>query len=177
MLPQLVCILGGECSGKTTLANALAQELSSLWVPEYLREFCQTQGRAPHSDEQGLIMRTQFDREELALSQARQNGMRYVFCDTSPLLTAVYSTHYFSDESLLGSAHAVQGRYALSLVLKPDVTWQPDGRMRDGEAARTAIHIRLLHELQSGCFPYIEVGGKGELRLATALLAVGTLSC
>jgi nicotinamide riboside kinase len=177
MIPQLVCILGGECSGKTTLARALAQELSSLWVPEYLREFCQAQGRAPLRDEQGLIMRTQFEREEQALAQAQQSGMSYVFCDTSPLLTAAYSTYYFSDESLLASAHAVQGRYALSLVLKPDVTWQPDGTLRDGEAARTAIHARLLHELQSAFFPHIEVGGKGELRLASALLAVGTLSC
>jgi nicotinamide riboside kinase len=102
--------------------------------------------------------------------------MSYVFCDTSPLLTAVYSTYYFSDDSLLASAHAVQGCYALSLALKPDVIWQPGGTLRDGVETRAAIHARLLHELQSACFPHIEVC-KGDLRLATALLAVGNLSC
>ena len=33
-----VCVPGGESSGKTTLAAALAQELGSVWAPEYGRE-------------------------------------------------------------------------------------------------------------------------------------------
>ena len=42
-----VALLGGESSGKTTLAAALAMHYRTLWVAEYLREFTVDQGRTP----------------------------------------------------------------------------------------------------------------------------------
>ena len=36
--PRRVALLGGESSGKTTLAIALAQALGTVWVPEYGRQ-------------------------------------------------------------------------------------------------------------------------------------------
>jgi hypothetical protein len=33
-----MALLGGESSGKTTLARALAQSLGTTWVPEYGRQ-------------------------------------------------------------------------------------------------------------------------------------------
>jgi nicotinamide riboside kinase len=33
-----IALLGGESSGKTTLARALAQSLGTSWVPEYGRQ-------------------------------------------------------------------------------------------------------------------------------------------
>lgn len=168
--------MGAECTGKTTLARALAQHFSGLWVPEYLRFFCDQQGRAPRSDEQALVMRMQFEQEEQVAAQAGRVGSSYVICDTSPLLTATYSDFYFADTSLYDSAHAVQGRYALTLVLAPDVAWVPDGMQRDGGQARAKVHAMLQHQLQSMHYPCIEVSGVGESRLQAAILAVETLT-
>jgi len=173
--PLLICLIGAECTGKTTLAQALAERFRGLWVPEYLRRFCEQQGRTPAQAEQAGIMRSQFEQESSTLAQARQIGCGLVFCDTAPLLTAVYSAHYFSDTSLLASAHAVHGRYALHLVLHPDLAWVPDGLQRDSAAARLAVHDKLLHQLQTMRYPHIEIKGAGVARFQAAVLAVGTL--
>ena len=47
MEPRLICLIGAECTGKTTLAQALAQQMAGLWVPEYLRQFTQATRSAP----------------------------------------------------------------------------------------------------------------------------------
>ena len=50
--PVRVCLMGAECTGKSTLAQALAAHFGGLWVPEYLRAFCDRQGRTPTIDTQ-----------------------------------------------------------------------------------------------------------------------------
>ena len=159
------------------MAKALAAHFGGLWVPEYLRAFCDLQGRTPHPDEQRQIVGTQFAQEEEAVTQAAQAGSAYVFCDTSPLLTGIYSDFYFGDASLLDSAHSLHGRYVLSLVLQPDLPWQPDGLQRDSVVVRAAVHARILHELQDRRHPHIEVSGLATDRLKAAILAVETLTC
>lgn len=172
--PRLVCLVGAECTGKTTLAHNLAQHFSGLWVPEYLREFCQTQGRTPRCDEQQHILQTQLAQEEAALAQAAQQGKAFVFCDTPALLTAIYSAHYFSDPSLLPQARAWQSHYALTLLLSPDLPWVADGAQRDGVEVQSAVHAQLLRELQTLPFPYVVVSGQGADRVRSAVAAVNT---
>lgn len=177
MSPQLICLLGAECTGKTTLAQALAAHYGGLWVPEYLRTFCDQKGRAPERDEQVSIMRAQFDQEEQTAAKARATGVGYVFCDSTPLLTAVYSAFYFSDSSLFECARALHARYVLTLLLQPDLPWQPDGLQRDGDAVRARVHTRLQRALQAMHVSPIDVAGRGDARLQAAIEAVETLSC
>ena len=97
--PMLICLLGAECSGKTTLARALAAHFSGRWVPESLRTFCEVHARTPKMHEQSEILESQLFRETEMLAQARREECYHVFCDTAPLLTAVYSEFFFSDKS------------------------------------------------------------------------------
>jgi nicotinamide riboside kinase len=172
--PQLICLMGAECTGKTTLTQVLAAHLGCPWVPEYLRDFCDEQGRIPVQSEQAQIMRSQFEREQQVLGQA-PSGCAYVLCDTAPLLTAVYSAHYFSDHSLLECAHVLHQRYALTLLLDSDLEWVADGIQRDSATARRAVHTLIQHELQARRHPVIEIGGVGDARLRAAIDAVDTL--
>ncbi|HSO45407.1 MAG TPA: ATP-binding protein [Rhodoferax sp.] len=172
-----ICLIGAECTGKTTLAQALALHFGGLWVPEELRAFCDLHGRTPRMEEQATIMRAQFEQEEQAAAQALQTGCGYVFCDSPPLLTAVYSDFYFSDPSLFECANALHARYALTLVLQPDLPWQPDGFQRASEVVRAAVHSRIQQALQAMHVPQIEVAGLHEARLQMAIEAVETLTC
>ena len=133
--PRLVCLIGAECTGKTTLAKALAQQIDGLYVAEALRQFCDQHGRTPTQSEQAVLMDAQVVQEERAWVQARQHGKRFVFCDTAPLLTAVYSDHYFADRSLYARARALHQRYALTLLLAPDLPWVADG-LQDRKSTR-----------------------------------------
>ena len=169
---RLICILGAESTGKTTLAQALASRFACPWVPEYLRQFCQTEGRTPRREEQAQVMAMQCRSELDAKVQAGQQASPFVFCDTAPLLTAIYSEYIFSDTSLLPQGRALHANYTLTLLLAPDIEWVADGLQRDGEHVRAPVH-RLIHdELTALALPFVQIGGAGETRLTAALQAI-----
>lgn len=151
-----VAILGAESSGKSTLAEALAARYGTVWVPEYLREFVDTRGRVPFESDQYPIARTQLEREDAAAARAT----RFLFCDTTPLMTALYSRQYWGrvDPQLarLDSRHD----YAWTLVTAPDSPWEPDGLQRESEEVRQQVHRMLLDTLAARAIPYILLEGE-----------------
>ena len=169
---RLICILGAESTGKTTLAQALAEHFDCPWVPECLRLFCQDQGRTPRREEQEQLMAQQCQAERLAQTRAGQQGARFVFCDTAPLLTAIYSDYIFGDKSLLAKGRALHANYALTLLLAPDIDWVADGLQRDGAHVRAPVHRLIEQELTALALPFVHIGGAGDQRLAAALQAI-----
>jgi NadR type nicotinamide-nucleotide adenylyltransferase len=150
-----VAILGAESTGKSTLAEALAMRYQTLWVPEYLREFVETHQRVPLEHEQYLIAATQVERENTATRQAS----RFLFCDTTPLMTAIYSDFYFGrvDDAL--AALVRQRAYDFTIVTAPDSPWIADGLQRESEAVRHVIHTQLLAVLEEMGIRYLLVEG------------------
>ena len=172
--PLLICLVGAECSGKTTLAQALAAHFSGLWVPESLRTFCEVHGRTPNKEEQSEVLECQLFLETELLAQARREACNHVFCDTAPLLTAVYSEYFFSDKSLYARAHALHSGYSLTILLAPDLPWQPDGIQRDGPNVRDRVHSLIERELT--LHPRVaRISGYGASRLQAAISAVESL--
>ena len=165
--PLRVAIVGTASSGKSTLAAALAEHYGTLWVPEYLREFVDTQGRVPAAADQYPIAATQRAREDAAALEAAQRGARYLFCDTTPLMTAVYSRHYFGgiDAQLAPLADAHLRDYDLTLVTAPDIPWVADGLQRECEQVSATIHRLLFEELAARAIPYQLVEGSPAQRL------------
>jgi NadR type nicotinamide-nucleotide adenylyltransferase len=159
--PYRVAILGAASSGKTTLAQALSQRYGAPWVPEYLREFCELRQDVPVSSDQFHIASTQVAREETLAAQ----GSRFLFCDTTPLMTAVYSIHYFGgiDEQL--ESLAASRRYDITLVCTPEFAWIPDGLHHEEEDVSGIIDAILLEELARRGVPYVRIAGGLEERL------------
>lgn len=167
MSARLVALLGAECTGKSTLAEALAREFNAGLVSEYLREWCDTHGRTPQQHEQAHIAGEQAARIDTA---ARRHGL--VICDTTPLITALCSQHYFNDDSLLRGALAFQRRCDLTLLCAPDLPWEADGFQRDGPAVRARFDARLRATLDGAALGYVDVHGPSPSRLALAQRAV-----
>lgn len=173
--PRLICLIGAECTGKTTLAQGLARTLGGRWVPERLRLFCDAMGRTPLLSEQCAILEQQAQDESTALSEAARLNQSWVFCDTAPLLTAVYSEFVFGDTSLYPRARTLHARYALTLILEPDLPWMADGLQRDGAHVQQPIHARIVQELEGlGCARSV-VRGSGPLRQQAAQQAIGNM--
>lgn len=170
--PGLIAVLGGECSGKTTLCQALAQTLPGQVVPEYLREWCQQMGRTPTRDEQRSILAGQLLKQRQALRMAAATGLQWVVTDGAPLLTAAYSAEYFDDASLhtAGLRHARGAR--MILLTDPGIAWQADGLLRDGQARREAVHTRLVQWLREANLPYHWVSGNPDERIRACLQAL-----
>lgn len=171
--PRRIAILGAESTGKSTLADALARRYGTLWVPEYLREFVDVQGRVPHEDDQPGIARTQLAREDAMAARPAARG--FLFCDTTPLMTAVYSRIYWGRvPPALLALEAAHG-YALTLVAAPDLPWVPDGLMRDSDEVRQRVHAQLVAVLAARGIPYVLVEGELEERVARVEVMLDTL--
>jgi len=166
-----IAILGAESSGKSTLCEALARRYRTVWVPEYLREFVDTMGRVPFEDDQFGIARTQRTREDAAALQARD----VLFCDTTPLMTALYSRVYWGRVDAQLQELARSHDYALTLVTATDTPWMPDGLQRESEEVRDLVHRMVLAELQERGIPYLLVQGDLPQRLRQVEEALAAL--
>ena len=159
-----IAILGAESSGKSTLAAALAAQYGAMWVPEYLREFVETHARVPEERDQYPIACTQLAREDAAAAQAAG----FLFCDTTPLMTGVYSRWYWgrvdAQLALLERRHD----YAFTLVTAPDSPWEADGLQRDSEAVRLGVHQLLIATLEERAIPYLLLEGSLQQRMLQA---------
>lgn len=173
-LGRCIAIVGAESTGKTTLAAALAERLRAeragrvAWVPEVLREWCDATGRTPQAHEQGAILRAQHER--IAEAAATHD---WVVCDTTALMTAVYSTLVFGDDSLQARAAELHARTArVTLLTAMDLPWVPDGHQRDGPQVREPVDTLLRALMQRHGIGWSVVAGSGERRVQHALDAV-----
>jgi NadR type nicotinamide-nucleotide adenylyltransferase len=162
--PSRIAILGAESSGKSTLAAALASHYGTVWVPEYLREFVDVNERVPDEADQYPIARTQMARENEAAAKAAH----FLFCDTTPMMTALYSRWYWgrvdAQLALLERRH----EYAFTLVTAPDSPWEADGLQRESEAVRQTIHEQVLQMLDERDIAYLIVTGSLPQRMLQA---------
>jgi len=174
--PLRIAIVGAESTGKTALAQALAARLAAAtglrvsWVPEWLRQWCAAQGRTPQAHEQAGIAQAQHARVEAAAAVHD-----IVVCDTTALMTAVYSRHGFGDRALDGKAAALHRGMALTLLTALDLPWQPDGLQRDGPHVRAPVDTMLRELMLAHRLPWTVVAGQGPARLDAALAAVRPL--
>jgi nicotinamide riboside kinase len=171
-----IAIVGAESTGKTTLAAALAPRLARdsglkvAWVPELLREWCDHTGRTPQAHEQGAILRGQHERISAAAA-----SHDIVVCDTTALMTAVYSRLIFRDDSLEQRAATLHRRMAITLLTALDLPWVPDGLQREGPQVREPVDSALRELLAAYRLPWSLVAGQGPARLGMAVDAVAPL--
>ena len=166
-----IAVLGAESSGKSTLCEALARRHDTVWVPEYLREFVDTMGRVPFEEDQFGIARTQREREDAAATRARD----YLFCDTTPLMTALYSRVYWGRVDARLEEVARAHDYSLTVVTATDLPWTPDGLQRESEEVRELVHRMVLGELQERGIRFLLVEGDLPQRLRQVEQALTSL--
>lgn len=168
-----IAIVGAESTGKTALARTLSERIATVTglrtrcVGEWLRDWCAQAGRTPHPDEQMAIARHQH-----ALIDAAAADSDVVVCDTTAVMTAVYSAMLFDDPSIETWAIAEHRRSHITLLTALDLPWVADGIQRDGPQVRVPVDTRLRALLQAHDLPWSLVAGLGECRVDMALEAV-----
>lgn len=166
----LISVVGGESTGKSTLATALGTRLPATVVSEVLRTWIdQHDGRVPLPHEQAEVMTTQRESEVAALGTADSSGRRWVVSDSGPLMTAVYSLQYYGDAALLPLAVEWTAHSHAVVWCQDDFPWQPDPQ-RDGAQARLASQ-EILGSIfaEHPSLPVLIARGPLEERIATVL--------
>ena len=130
---ERVAILGGESTGKSTLAAALAENLSTNFIAEYGRELWEQRDGKLAFEDMLAIAQEQIQREESALLSPSTH--RYLFCDTSPLTTLFYSMEMFARADPKLTTLATRPYHHL-ILCADDFSFTQDGTRR-GTAFRT----------------------------------------
>lgn len=168
----LISVVGGESTGKSTLAAGLGARLPGTVVSEGLRNWVDRHGRVPRATEQAAVMDAHRRAERSALLRADQTGQPWVISDSGPLMTAVYSVQYYEDDSLLPLALEWTAQSDRVVWCQDDFPWQPDPQ-RDGPLARTGSQ-RILAAIFADHpgLPVLAVHGPLKARIDTVLAAV-----
>ncbi len=164
-----VSLTGPESSGKSSLAAALAAYFGAAWVPEFAREYLETNGPAYTLADLELIARGQLAAEDAAA--AKTPGL--LLCDTDLLVVKIWSEHAFGSCPAWMLAELDRPRYALTLLLAPDLPWTPDPlREHPDPADRWRFYELYRQELRARGWPFVEISGPPEQRSAKAVAAV-----
>ncbi|MDG4598016.1 MAG: AAA family ATPase [Candidatus Contendobacter sp.] len=151
-----VCLVGAESTGKTTLAQALAEHYHTVWVPEYGRDHTERKlaggDEASHwtAEEFVRIAQTQCAYED----EAARRANRVLICDTDAFATVIWHWRYMGDRSsAVESIAARHRRPDLYLLTDVDTPFVQDGT-RDGETIRVWMHRAFVAELEAWRRPY-----------------------
>ena len=171
MTPRKVVLTGSECTGKTTLARALAARLATAPAPEFARDYLERKGASLTAEDVAPIARGQRAVEDAALRLAS----RVVILDTDLVSTVLYARHYYGACPSWIEQEAWARRGDLYLLNHPDVAWVADGPQRDRGAARAVMHELFVRTLREFALPAVDVAGPWPERWQTATAAVDVL--
>lgn len=162
-----VALVGGESTGKTTLARDLARHYGSVWAAEFGRELWEAQGGNLSEPDLLRIARTQVAREDELLPRAHQ----VLACDTTPLVTQGYSEAMFG--ATVPALQALSQRaYDHWFLCEPDFPLVQDGTRRD-ESFRHWQHAWYEARLAERGIPFTRLRGTLDQRLAQAVAVIG----
>ena len=156
---ERIAILGGESSGKSTLAEGLAQELGTVHAAEYGREAWLARGGRLEFEDLLRIAQTQVAREE----RLARTAVRFLACDTTPLTTLFYSLDLFgrADPELRRLARRT---YHHTVLCAPDFPFVQDGTRHGGDSLRQRQHAWYLEQLAQGAVEPFVAEGPAEAR-------------
>ena len=169
-LYKRVVVMGPESTGKTTLAADLARRYDTVWVGEYLRLWLDAKGAACEPGDLPAVVAGQQACEEALARRAN----RVLFCDTDPLMTAVYSRFYYGTLPAWLDEAASARRADAYLLLDCDVPWVPDPQ-RDMPHRRHEIRDLCQEELERRGLPWQLIRGSWTERFSAACRVVDEL--
>jgi NadR type nicotinamide-nucleotide adenylyltransferase len=164
-----ISLTGPESAGKSTLAAQLAAHYGTSWAPEYARQYLEENGAGYTLADLEAIAHGQLAAEDAAAGQA--SGL--LFCDTDLLVVKIWAENAFGTCPAWVLAALAKPRYALTLLLAPDLPWAPDPlREHPDPAQRWHFYALYRQELTRRGWPFAEVSGPAPARLAQAVAAI-----
>ncbi|TRO37133.1 ATPase [Pseudomonas sp. ALS1131] len=157
---ERIALLGGESTGKSSLALALGEALDTRHAAEYGRELWEEQGGVLAYDDLLRIGRTQAAREQALAGQCR----RYLVCDTTPLTTLFYCRELFG-RAETELEQLAERRYHHLFLCADDFPFVQDGTRQD-ETFRRRQNQWYEQELLRRGWGFTRLSGSLQQRVA-----------
>jgi len=159
-----VVFLGAPSTGKTTIAEKMADEFQTVWMPEYGREYWETHqvNRKLSIGQLVELAEGHLDREDRRLYQANN----YLFTDTNAITTYMFSLYYHgtAHHKLIELANLAQSRYDLVFLCDVDIPYD-DTWDRSGDISRKVFQKQIIGDLLVRKIPFILLNGGLEERV------------
>jgi len=167
-----IVVIGPESTGKTTLARQLAEYYSTLWLPEYAREYVENLNRAYNFEDVVLIAKNQI---VLKKQIQKQLGVRkYIFYDTDLIITKVWFDVVYNRVPDWLDIEIRNQNIDLYLLCDTDIEWQPDAVRENGGESRIQLFNIYKNEIEKLNIPYVTVSGKNQERVLNAINFIET---
>ena len=168
-------LFGPESTGKSTLAERLAQHFDTIWVKEYMREYLQRKWdlkKAVCEPHDLMVIAGGQIKLENELSPLSN---KILFCDTDLLQLKVYSEAYYNGYcNPLLHKHALKNWYDLYFLTNIDTPWVPDD-LRDKPHDREGMFRRFHHSLIKSNRPFVILQGDENERFEKAVNTINEL--
>ncbi|MEO6452569.1 MAG: ATP-binding protein [Ginsengibacter sp.] len=185
-----VVIIGPESTGKSTLCKQLAQHYKTLWVPEFAREYLETNGTNYTYDNLLTIAKGQVALEEKCMieisnqeseieSFSTANVMKdhsLLFIDTDMYVMKVWCEFVFEKCHSWILNQIATRKYDLYLLCNVDLPWTKDNlREYPDLVTRTKLYYYYKDIMINQEIPWIDIKGNYEQRLTKAISGIDTL--
>lgn len=168
--PRRIAIVGPESTGKSQLAQALANHYQCPWVPEVARNyFIQHPNKQLHYNQADV--ETIANQQIKAENQMAQNKPHWLMCDTNLLVIQIWMENAFGNAPAWIAKHWQSNRYQLHLLANIDLPWQPDP-LREHPNKRQFFFDWYLRNLNQAGVPYAIISGQGPQRVLNAQQAI-----
>ena len=160
-----IVIIGSESTGKTELAQFLAEKFNTVYVPEYAREYIENLNRHYTFKDVEIIAKKQIELEQ----KFAQKANHILFFDTYLIITKIWFQVVFNvvpewiDEAIKNS------KIDLFLLCSNDLPWIPDRVRENGGKMREKLFEMYKNEIQHYNYKFYIVSGHGDKRFNNAL--------
>ena len=162
-----IAITGPESTGKSSMAESLANHFNTAWAPEYARNYLSKIERPYNEDDLLEIAKGQVEIEKEELN----NASRFLFCDTEMIVMKIWSLHKYKkvDSQILDFLE--QNEYDLHLLMNVDLEWQSDP-MRENPDQGQFFFDWFKKELSDKNAKFEIISGHQTQRLECAINAI-----
>jgi nicotinamide riboside kinase len=165
-----IAIVGPECSGKTTLARQLGNQLKAPVVPEIARDYLDDIGRDYSKDDVNKIAVLQRD----AALDAQKQSPQALIHDTEMLTIKIWQEEKWEEASELVKRLWREQSANVYLLCFPDLPWEDDG-LRENPTDRVRLFELYRNQLEEASADFHVIDGTGEARLQSAIQAIEEL--
>ena len=165
-----IAITGPESSGKTTIAQQLAEHFNCCLTKEYAREHLNNKDGKYTMDDLIKIAEKQY-----SLNRGKDCGEKILICDTEMTVIKIWAMDKFGYcPGEIISLHEQQ-KFDLIFLCKPDIPWEADP-LREDENRRKFLFNLYREELflEDEDFEILE--GSRETRFHKALNIIDSIS-
>jgi len=168
-----IAILGPESTGKTALANQLADHFQSPWVPEYARSYIENL-KTPYTYNDVCNIALKQIEEEKFYENIEFTNNKFVFFDTELIITKIWFDFRFGKVPQFLTDRMKISYFDLYLLCSPDLPWESDPVREHGED-REYFFDWYKKEIEQTGKPNVIVTGFGNQRFQNALNALKLL--